>query len=101
VNALNMHSFRFLVTLALASLVKGKLYEHFDEVPKHSSFDFIIIGGDFSKLDLNEIRSDIHDPGSTTGNALANRLTENPLFNVLVLEAGPSYVFLMRPYHSS
>jgi len=96
-----MHPFRFSVALAFASLVKGKLYEHFDEVPKHSPFDFVIIGGDFSKLNLNEIRSDIHDSGGTAGNALANRLTENPLFNVLVIEAGPSYVFLTCLYHSS
>jgi len=96
-----MHPFKFLVTLAFASLVKGKLYEHFDEVPKHSPFHFVIIGGNFPELDSNEIRSDIHDPGGTAGNALANRLTENPLFNVLVLEAGPSYVCPIHLNHSS
>jgi len=34
----------------------------------------------------------MHSTGGTAGNALANRLMENPLFNVLVLEAGPLYV---------
>ena len=41
---------------------------------------------------MNQASNNMHTAGGTAGNALANRLTENPLFNVLVLEAGPSYV---------
>jgi len=68
------------------------LYEHFEDVQKHSPFDFVIIGGKFPSLNLNENRNNVHNPGGTAGNALANRLTENPLFDMLVLEAGPLYV---------
>lgn len=31
--------------------------------------------------------------GGTAGAVVANRLTENPLFNILVIEAGPTYAF--------
>jgi len=43
-------------------------------------------------LHSNQALSNIYNTGNTAGNALANRLIENPLFNMLVLEAGPSYV---------
>jgi len=42
-------------------------------------------------LHSNQALSNIHNTGSTAGNALANRLIENPLFNMLVFEAGPLY----------
>ncbi|KXN85893.1 Choline dehydrogenase, mitochondrial [Leucoagaricus sp. SymC.cos] len=61
-----------LFAFALVHLVRGAIYERFEDVPQDSVFDFVIVGG------------------GTAGNALANRLTENPNFNVLVLEAGPS-----------
>ncbi|KAJ7328365.1 aryl-alcohol oxidase precursor [Mycena albidolilacea] len=62
----------YLVLLLSARWCFGAIYESIADLPKHKSFDFIVIGG------------------GTAGNVVANRLTENPHFSVLVLEAGPS-----------
>ncbi|TFK36270.1 pyranose dehydrogenase [Crucibulum laeve] len=49
------------------------IYQGFDDLPsKVGIFDFIIVGG------------------GTAGSVIANRLTENVNFHVLVIEAGPS-----------
>ncbi|KAF9266699.1 pyranose dehydrogenase [Marasmius fiardii PR-910] len=63
----------FLLSISLNALLPSpsscSLLEKFEDL-KQSDFDFVIIGG------------------GAAGNAVANRLTENPNHHVLVLEAG-------------
>ncbi|KAK0450398.1 aryl-alcohol oxidase [Desarmillaria tabescens] len=61
-----------LLVLCLARPSLCAIYNSFAELPLNLTFDFVVVGG------------------GTAGNAVANRLTENPTFSVLVLEAGPS-----------
>ncbi|KAJ7846374.1 hypothetical protein B0H14DRAFT_3086297 [Mycena olivaceomarginata] len=60
-----------ILTLALVKPALAAIYDSFAQLPRHT-FDFVIVGG------------------GAGGNVVANRLTENPAFNVLLLEAGPS-----------
>ncbi|KAF8989830.1 pyranose dehydrogenase [Cyathus striatus] len=61
----------FLI-VSLNKFAYGAIYQSFDELPSGKPYDFVVAGG------------------GTAGSVIANRLTENPKFRVLVLEAGPS-----------
>ncbi|KAF9443489.1 GMC oxidoreductase [Macrolepiota fuliginosa MF-IS2] len=63
--------FKLLIVLALFPLTLCATWRSIRDVPK-LNWDFIIVGG------------------GTAGSVLAGRLTENPKFNVLVIEAGPT-----------
>ncbi|KAJ7467812.1 pyranose dehydrogenase [Mycena galericulata] len=60
-----------ILALWLANPCFGKIYEDISDLPG-LEYDFVIVGG------------------GAAGNVVANRLTENPNFSVLVLEAGVS-----------
>ncbi|KAJ7449303.1 hypothetical protein FB451DRAFT_755842 [Mycena latifolia] len=60
-----------LLFLAWLTPCLAKVYENVSDLPG-LEYDFVIVGG------------------GTSGNVVANRLTENPNFSVLVLEAGVS-----------
>ncbi|KAG6895956.1 hypothetical protein C0992_011314 [Termitomyces sp. T32_za158] len=66
--------FALSVALIFTLPTHAIIYEKVSDLPKNHNYDFIVVGG------------------GTAGNVVANRLTENPKFKVLVIEAGPSHV---------
>ncbi|EKM83317.1 hypothetical protein AGABI1DRAFT_69614 [Agaricus bisporus var. burnettii JB137-S8] len=80
---MTLHYLRSLAFLLICcQLVPGAiLFNSPDDLPQDVEYDFVVIGG------------------GTAGNVVATRLAENPEWNILVIEAGPSNeeIFATRP----
>jgi len=78
-----------LTTEALAAI-----YNDPSQLPRGAKYDFIVVGGQYTSL-LNRYLTDIVAAG-TSGNVIANRLSENQKWRVLVIDAGRLWVLLKR-----
>jgi hypothetical protein len=77
--------FCFASLLSYVLRVSGELLDHPSQLTT-LTYDYIIVGGtpfrSTSQFAAHEAK------GGTAGNVVASRLSENPKFSVLVLEAG-------------
>jgi len=77
----------FLTTGVLAAI-----YNDPSQLPRGAKYDFIVVGGRYLSL-LNPYLTDTVAAG-TSGNVIANRLSENHKWRVLVIDAGRLWVLL-------
>jgi hypothetical protein len=77
---------RLFAWLSIVGLAHGAIYDDILDVI-HVEFDFVVVGGELLSPSLNSYMN--AKVGGTAGSVVANRLSENPEFQVLVVEAGP------------
>ncbi|KAF8994728.1 pyranose dehydrogenase [Cyathus striatus] len=77
-----------LITIQL-QIGQGAIHQSFSEAATALPYDFVIAGGE-NKFYVKSLFHINIISGGTAGSVIANRLTENPKFRVLVIEAGPS-----------
>ena len=80
-----------LTTGALAAI-----YNDPSQLPRGAKYDFVVVGGQFTSL-LNRYLTNTIAAG-TSGNVIANRLSENQKWRVLVIDAGRLWVLLKRSF---
>jgi hypothetical protein len=70
-----------------AGVANGKVLADLSELSSKASYDFVVVGGTSYAAPLASI-ADLRS-GGVGGSVVANRLSENPRHNVLLIEAGP------------
>lgn len=79
----------FSWNLLIVALCNGALINNIADIP-NIKYDFIIVGGTQLRVLSTHCIHLIFYSGGASRNVVANKLSENPKYQVLVLEAGPS-----------